>query len=318
MFTLDGIRYAAVLSGVVLLGGAEAFAAAENVSLGTGIYWALQTMTTVGYGDVPPKTPLGKVIACILMVVGIGFFALITGAVAQRFLSTEIEEVGEEIEASEAEILEQIEVLGRQLQTLEATVRRRGGRVGTIPGDAPTERAGCCDYTVTEPRRRCAKRQLAAWTRRRCSRPLVVGRWAGSGVSSPQSGVCESAGRVTMRVARWLCWLRYRVARRQCAAALLTSLVIAGCGATAPTKTTASATTAHLERTSRSSRPNGDHDPLDFGQDVAGRDDHPRPTVGADWDGVGRARGPAGQGPRAEDRVQPVPVRRRVGERGGV
>jgi voltage-gated potassium channel len=83
-------------------------------------------MTTVGYGDVPPKTPLGKVIACILMMVGIGFFALITDAVAQRFLATEIEEAGEEIEASEAEILEQIEVLGRQLQTLEATLRRRG------------------------------------------------------------------------------------------------------------------------------------------------------------------------------------------------
>jgi voltage-gated potassium channel len=125
MFTLDGIRYAAVLSGVVLLGGAEAFAAAEKVSLGTGIYWALQTMTTVGYGDVPPKTPLGRVIACILMIVGIGFFALITGAVAQRFLATEIEEVGGEIEATEAELLEQIEALGRQLQTLEATVRRR-------------------------------------------------------------------------------------------------------------------------------------------------------------------------------------------------
>ena len=125
MFTLDGIRYAAVLAGVVLLGGAEAYAAVENTSLGTGIYWALQTMTTVGYGDVPPKTPLGRVIACILMVAGIGFFALITGAVAERFLATEVEQVEEEIESSEAEILEQIDALGRQLRTLEATVRRR-------------------------------------------------------------------------------------------------------------------------------------------------------------------------------------------------
>jgi voltage-gated potassium channel len=125
MFSLDGVRYAAVLSGVVLLGGAEAYAAAEKASLGTGIYWALQTMTTVGYGDVPPTTPAGRVIACILMVFGIGFFALVTGAVAQRFLATEIEEVGEEIEATEEELLEQIGALGRQLQALEATVRRR-------------------------------------------------------------------------------------------------------------------------------------------------------------------------------------------------
>jgi hypothetical protein len=72
---------------------------------------------------------LGKLIACILMIVGIGFFALITGAVAQRFLATEIEEVGEEMEASEAELLEQIEVLGRQLQTLEASLAHGNIRV---------------------------------------------------------------------------------------------------------------------------------------------------------------------------------------------
>jgi voltage-gated potassium channel len=114
-----------VVSGVVLLGGAEAYATAENVSLGTGIYWALQTMTTVGYGDVPPKTPLGKVVACVLMVVGIGFFALITGAIAQRFLATEVEAAAEEIEAGEAELLEQINALRGQLQTLEGIVVRR-------------------------------------------------------------------------------------------------------------------------------------------------------------------------------------------------
>ncbi len=61
-----------------------------------------------------------------------------------------------------------------------------------------------------------------------------------------------------MRVARSLCWLRYRVAGRQCAAGLLTSLVIAGCGATASTKTTASTpatTTAHVERTETAAGP---------------------------------------------------------------
>ena len=83
----------------------------------------------MGYGDVPPKTPLGRVIACILMVVGIGFFALITGAIAQRFLATDKEEVGEEIEeeieATEAEILNQIDVLRRRLHTLDATIRQR-------------------------------------------------------------------------------------------------------------------------------------------------------------------------------------------------
>jgi voltage-gated potassium channel len=82
-------------------------------------------MTTVGFGDVTTKTSLGRIVACALMVTGIAFFALVTGAIAQRFLSTEIEEAAEELEATEAELLEQIGALGRQLQTLEATVRSR-------------------------------------------------------------------------------------------------------------------------------------------------------------------------------------------------
>ncbi len=120
-FSLEGLRYATLLAVVMLVGGAEAFASAENVSLGDGIYWALGTMTTVGYGDITPKTPTGKIIACTLMVVGIGFFALITGAIAQRFLATDVEE----IETEEKEILEHIRALGERLATLEASVRRR-------------------------------------------------------------------------------------------------------------------------------------------------------------------------------------------------
>jgi Ion channel len=90
----------------------------------------------VGFGDVPAKAPLGKVIVCILIIIGIGFFALITGAVAQRFLTTEIEEVGQETEASKAELLKRIEVLDRQLQTLEASLANgehpRRWRVGRL------------------------------------------------------------------------------------------------------------------------------------------------------------------------------------------
>lgn len=50
-------------------------------SIPTSMYWAIVTLTTVGYGDVSPVTPLGQVIASALMVVGYGIIAVPTGIV---------------------------------------------------------------------------------------------------------------------------------------------------------------------------------------------------------------------------------------------
>jgi hypothetical protein len=49
-------------------------------------------MTTVGYGGAP-VSELGKVITIVLLLVGIGFVAIVTGAVAEQFPATEIEDV---------------------------------------------------------------------------------------------------------------------------------------------------------------------------------------------------------------------------------
>lgn len=47
----------------------------------TGIYWAIVTLTTVGYGDVAPRTPLGQFLASIVMLLGYGIIAIPTGIV---------------------------------------------------------------------------------------------------------------------------------------------------------------------------------------------------------------------------------------------
>ena len=52
LFTAEGLRYAALLRALTALASGLAFSSVENTSLGNGIYWAIPTMTTVGYGDV--------------------------------------------------------------------------------------------------------------------------------------------------------------------------------------------------------------------------------------------------------------------------
>ncbi len=46
------------------------------------IYWAIVTLTTVGYGDLSPQTPLGKIVASIIMILGYCIIAVPTGLVS--------------------------------------------------------------------------------------------------------------------------------------------------------------------------------------------------------------------------------------------
>jgi voltage-gated potassium channel len=95
-FTLRGLRYASVFTLLVVLVGAEAYESAEpGKDYFDGIYWAVSTMTTVGYGDELPTTTEAKVVAMVLVFVGIGYAAVVTGAIAERFIERGREEEAE-------------------------------------------------------------------------------------------------------------------------------------------------------------------------------------------------------------------------------
>jgi voltage-gated potassium channel len=51
-------------------------------SIPVAIYWAVVTITTVGYGDISPETPLGQFLASVLMIIGYGIIAVPTGIVS--------------------------------------------------------------------------------------------------------------------------------------------------------------------------------------------------------------------------------------------
>jgi voltage-gated potassium channel len=56
-------------------------------TLGPAMWWAVSTVTTVGYGDVVPRDPRGQVIAAGLMILGFAFLSLLTGVIASQLVS---------------------------------------------------------------------------------------------------------------------------------------------------------------------------------------------------------------------------------------
>lgn len=57
----------------------------ENI--GDGIWWAIITFATVGYGDIYPITPLGKLLGCIICLVGVAMVAIPTGIISSSFIN---------------------------------------------------------------------------------------------------------------------------------------------------------------------------------------------------------------------------------------
>jgi voltage-gated potassium channel len=125
-----GLRYAALLTLLTAFAGGAAFAAIENTSIGTGIYWAIATMTTVGYGDVVPTTSGGRVIAVAMMLVGTGFAALVIGAIAERFTSAARNTKEREVALGESEVLKEIKEIAGRLERVERKLTQRQGPHG--------------------------------------------------------------------------------------------------------------------------------------------------------------------------------------------
>jgi voltage-gated potassium channel len=92
-------RFAALLTllVVVIAGAAESLVdQGDFPTTWDGIWWAVVTVTTVGYGDLTPTSIQGRIVAMVVMLFGIGFLSVLTAAVASRFVKTER---GDETEA---------------------------------------------------------------------------------------------------------------------------------------------------------------------------------------------------------------------------
>ena len=101
---------------VVVGGSVEALVDGGDVhSTWDGIWWAVVTVTTVGYGDIAVKSVGGRIVAMIVMLVGIGFLSVLTATIASHFVKTESEEEANELMATLARIEAELAELRRQL-----------------------------------------------------------------------------------------------------------------------------------------------------------------------------------------------------------
>lgn len=127
-FSVEGLRYASLVAVFGILGGGSAFAAIESdqhLNAWDGIYWAIGTVTTAG-SDIVPKTIGGRIIAVGMMIIGIGYAAMLTAALAHAFLSrvvrTEAKAVESETIYAEDVVMARLDQIAAQLARLEQAI----------------------------------------------------------------------------------------------------------------------------------------------------------------------------------------------------
>jgi len=96
----------------------------EFPRLGVGLWWAVQTVTTVGYGDVTPANGAGRIVGAVVMLEGTAFLAIVTAVITTSFITraqAEHEAAQRADQLSDRELMEQrFDELERKIDALAA------------------------------------------------------------------------------------------------------------------------------------------------------------------------------------------------------
>ena len=98
-------------------------------TFGTGVWWAIVTLATVGYGDVVPHTAWGRVIGSAVIVLGVTFLSFLTATVTSYFVSSEQEATREQEQtlrnSREERLLASLAKLEERLEAIETKLEAR-------------------------------------------------------------------------------------------------------------------------------------------------------------------------------------------------
>ncbi|MDV4152271.1 potassium channel family protein, partial [Clostridium sp. AL.422] len=90
---VNKFNYLLIITTIIIVLGAVIIALLEEMSFGDAIWWSFVTFTTVGYGDILLTTKLGRLVAIILMIFGIGFIGVTTSTIAAYTINKDIRKV---------------------------------------------------------------------------------------------------------------------------------------------------------------------------------------------------------------------------------
>ena len=96
----------------------------EYSNIWVGMWWALQTVTTVGYGDVSPTNPSGRIIASFVMLYGVAFVTIFVAAITSIFVARASAERGIAEDQADRPIEARLEVIDDRLRRLEDLLRK--------------------------------------------------------------------------------------------------------------------------------------------------------------------------------------------------
>lgn len=125
VFGTAGLKYVLAILVPLIIGAGALFSyIEEGYTAIDGIWWAIVTSTSVGYGDVVPTSWPGRAVATVVMVVGLSFVALLTAAIAARIVDAEDDREHDELIRRLDEQQAENREIKAQLQDLTEAIKR--------------------------------------------------------------------------------------------------------------------------------------------------------------------------------------------------
>ena len=106
----------------------------EYASIWVGMWWAIQTVTTVGYGDVTPREPNGRIVATFVMLEGIAFLAIVTASITSTFVERASRDRNRDEDLHEQRLEERLAGMEAELHATREQLTRIAAALGDRPG----------------------------------------------------------------------------------------------------------------------------------------------------------------------------------------